>query len=142
MLPHHKHAAFARAESGAVTIDLAVLGAGLIVLALSLFYSIASGVELAARDTRAAMQKIMVTPGFDDSLCPIGWEQDHASALGTSETEIRAWYLDDNFHTDDEQVLENVLTYLQYPQDFRHTEGRRLTQTQIYLCIAEARRLI
>lgn len=110
-------------------------------LVLSLGVTVAQATLAPVVLTEKALRRAAVSVEFEGGLCPDGWAARHAAVIGMTEAEVTAWYLREAMEMSDRAVISAVGLYLTNATDFRQIEGLALTRNQIYLCIAESRRM-
>lgn len=126
---------------GAVTVDSIVMMAGLVGLALAVMGAVGSGMESLSKDTSARIRLAVVSPGFDTSACPQGWQKTHAENTGMREAEIRAWHGQERRDTGDVTLMTTLTTHAEAPLDFRYRDPMALAHLQILMCLAKERDL-
>lgn len=128
-------------QAGASRLETACMVLGLGGMALALGVTVAQATLAPLLETEDALRQAVAEAGFDDTVCPDGWADDHARLLNLTEAEVTAWYLRDALTLSDADVIASVGLYITRASDFREIQGPALTRNQILLCIAESRRL-
>lgn len=130
---------FLNETSGAVTIDLVVMSAGLVGLGLAVSVAASSGMETLAGGVDTSLRSVVLRPDFNDSPCPEDWSDMHGRNTGLGAPAMLEWYDEIDAVVDNIDVRNTLITYARHPYDFRYREARAMAEVQIHYCLAQER---
>lgn len=131
--------AFLSETSGAVTIDLVVMSAGLVGLGMAVMVATSSGMETLSRGVDTSLRSVVLRPDFNDSPCPRDWASMHGRNTGLGAPAMLEWYDELDVDLDNADISAALAAYTRHPYDFRYRESRAMAEVQIHYCLAEER---